>query len=65
MDVMEKVTASPEDWQPGIEGMVDDIKLEVRKINKHMEQIVIDQSPSRLEASSRLHGRHPCAHLPE
>jgi hypothetical protein len=45
--VLEKVAASFQDWQPGIEGSVDDIRLEVRKINKHMEKVAIEQAPSK------------------
>nr|XP_034569779.1 uncharacterized protein LOC117834275 [Setaria viridis] len=42
---LEKAAATPEEWQPGIEGSIDDIKLEVRKLNKHLERVVIDQAP--------------------
>jgi hypothetical protein len=47
LGVLEKAATSFQDWQPGIEGSVDDIRLEVRKINKHMEKVTIEQAPSK------------------
>jgi len=54
---IEKVAAALESWQPDIEGTVDDLKLEVRKLNKHFER--------PLPASSRCPRRRPRAHLPD
>lgn len=42
---LEKVAAAYEEWQPGIEGTMDDLKLEVRKLNKHWERAVRDNAP--------------------
>jgi hypothetical protein len=43
---IEKVAASFEDWQPAVEGLLDDVKLEIRKLNKHLERVVLDHAPS-------------------
>jgi len=42
---LEMVAAAYEEWQPGIEGTMDDLKLEVRKLNKHWERAVRDNAP--------------------
>ena len=42
---IEKVAAALESWQPNIEGTVDDLKLEVRKLNKHFERAVVNNVP--------------------
>ena len=38
--VVETVAAALEDWRPGIDGVVDDLKLEVRKLSCHWERSV-------------------------
>lgn len=63
---LEKVPATFETWQPDIEGTVDDIKLEVRKLNKHLERVIITNPPSNaglFELPSSASARR--AHLPE
>jgi hypothetical protein len=42
---IEKVATSFEDWQPAVEGSLDDVKLEIRKLNKHLERVVLDHAP--------------------
>jgi hypothetical protein len=44
MSKLEKIAAAYEDWRLGAEGALDDVKLEVHKLNKHVEQVVIDQA---------------------
>ena len=50
MVVLEKVTASLDEWRPSIEGVVDDMKLdisksklEVSKISRNWERAILDQ----------------------
>jgi hypothetical protein len=45
MSKLEKIAAAYEEWQPAAEGALDDVKLEVHKLNKHLERVVIDQAP--------------------
>jgi hypothetical protein len=40
---LEKFAAAYEEWQPAMEGALDDVKLEVRKL-KNLERVVIDQA---------------------
>jgi len=40
MVAVETVAASLEEWRPGIDGLVDDLKLEVRKLSSHWERSV-------------------------
>ncbi|CAN6162400.1 unnamed protein product [Urochloa humidicola] len=35
ISALEREAGSLEDWRPDIEGTVDDMRLEVRKLNKH------------------------------
>jgi hypothetical protein len=51
---IEKVVASYEDWQPGVEGTLDDMKLAVRKLNKYLERVVIDSPPSKSDSIFKL-----------
>jgi hypothetical protein len=51
---LEKVAASYEEWQPSVEGSLDDVKLEIRKLNKHLERIVLDKSPSSSDGIFKL-----------
>ena len=37
---VESVAATLEDWRPGIDGLVDDLKLEVHRLSKHWERSV-------------------------
>ncbi|WVZ88489.1 hypothetical protein U9M48_035006 [Paspalum notatum var. saurae] len=40
---LEHAAAVFDEWRPGMEGMVDDIKLEVNKLSKHWERAVLDK----------------------
>jgi hypothetical protein len=49
-DKLERVTASLDEWRPSIEGVIDDIKLEisntkleVSKISRNWERTILDQ----------------------
>jgi hypothetical protein len=44
MSKLEKIAAAYEEWQPAAEGALDDVNLEVRKLNKHLERVIIDQA---------------------
>jgi hypothetical protein len=37
VDVLERATTSYDAWMPGMEGNIDDIRLEVGKLSKHWE----------------------------
>ena len=50
MAALEKVTASLDEWRPSIEGIIDDMKLdisksklEVSKISRNWERTILDQ----------------------
>jgi hypothetical protein len=51
---LEKVVASYEDWQPGVEGSLDDVKLAIQKLNKHLERVVLGKSPSNYDGIFKL-----------
>jgi hypothetical protein len=46
LDVLERAATSFEDWRPGVDGIVDDIRLEVRKLSKLCERSVRERSPA-------------------
>jgi hypothetical protein len=52
LGVLERAAASFEDWMPGIEGSIDDIRLEVGKLSKHWERTLRDRSPPLLPQGS-------------
>jgi hypothetical protein len=54
MNKLERVAADLEDWKPGVEGAVDDIRMEVGKLSKHWERVVRARSPPLLPISSPL-----------
>jgi hypothetical protein len=45
LDMLERVAASFEEWRPGVDGLVDDICLEVGKLSKFYERSVRERSP--------------------
>jgi hypothetical protein len=61
VDALEKATDMLEDWHMSMEGMADDLRLEVGKISKHWKRVVTDKttwmvdvlapSPSAVERS--------------
>lgn len=51
VDALERAAASLEDWRPEMQGMVDDIRLEVRKLSKHWERMVLNRLPPLLETT--------------
>jgi hypothetical protein len=51
-----------EEWQPDIEGSINDVKLEVRKLNKNLEWVFIDHAP--FDGIIQL-PELACAHLSE
>jgi hypothetical protein len=54
LNALKKVAASYEDWQPSVEGTLDDVKLAVRKLNKHLERVVIDHAPPKSDDIFKL-----------
>jgi hypothetical protein len=48
LEALERAATSFEDWMPGIEGSVDDIRLEVGKLSKHWERTLRARSPPLL-----------------
>lgn len=44
--VVEKVAGSLEEWRPGVDGTLDDIRLEVRKLTKLCDRSTLKQSSS-------------------
>jgi hypothetical protein len=53
---IEKVVASYEDWQPGVEGTLDDMKLAVLKLNKYLDRVVIDSPPLQVRRHLQVAG---------
>jgi len=49
---VERVAASLEEWRPEIDATVDDIRLDVGKLNKHWERAVRARSPPLLPTST-------------
>ena len=47
--VLEKVVGEMQDWRPEVDGSMDDIKLELKKLNKHFDR-------SALENPATAHG---------
>lgn len=44
--VLEKVIAEFQDWRPEVDGVVDDLKLAVKNLNRHYERAAFEQSTS-------------------
>jgi len=39
-------TTEFDSWRPGVDDAVADLKLEVSKLNKHMDRVMLDRSPT-------------------
>ena len=37
---IESIVASLEDWRPGVDGIIDDMRLEVWRLSKHWNRMV-------------------------
>jgi hypothetical protein len=48
VEALERATTSFEDWRPGLEGTLDDVRLEVGKFSKNWERALHDRSPPLL-----------------
>jgi hypothetical protein len=44
--VLEKAVADFKEWRPKVDGIIDDLKLIVKKLNLHYERAAFDQSTS-------------------
>jgi hypothetical protein len=44
VEALKRVTATFKEWNPGMEGTVDDIWIKVGKLSKHWERVVHERS---------------------
>lgn len=60
---LERAAASVDEWRPSIEGTVDDIRLEVKKISRNWERAILDRTadPSGVLAPSPTTVQRPPA----
>lgn len=58
---LESAAASFDAWRPSIEGSVDSIRLEMRKLSKHWERSVLDRATPILETAPSVARRSSAA----
>lgn len=46
INALEKTTGLLEDWRQNLEGIIDDLRLEVGRVSKHWERVLMDKPSS-------------------
>lgn len=59
VSALEQAAGSFDEWRPDIEGMVDDIRLELGKLNKHWGRALLDRPPPLLQQTPQAAERSP------